>query len=91
MHRTSGCTAANHSSTLGMRAFSELTFHVAISTAGTLISREDAQNRTSTQGNSGGPKVSFVLSVWRPTRDIGPERGISLNGIFHLMLSPIDR
>ena len=31
-HRTSGPTCSNHSSTLGMRAFREFTFHVAIST-----------------------------------------------------------
>ena len=30
--RTSGCTASSHSSTLGIRALSELTFQVAIST-----------------------------------------------------------
>ena len=29
-HRTSGCAYASHSSTRGIRAFSELTFHVAM-------------------------------------------------------------
>ena len=32
MHKTSGRTVSTHSSTLGSRAFSELTFHVATST-----------------------------------------------------------
>ena len=36
-HSTSGCTSVSHSSTLGIRAFREFTFHVAMSTSGNLF------------------------------------------------------
>src|SRR5690606_885357 len=47
---TSGRTAASHSSTRGMRAFNEFTFHVAISTVGNLRVRPPRRDRRARHG-----------------------------------------